>query len=93
MAWLIFEIVVWSLAFAGVVLLFLHQCRVQVCEWRFYRARGWDMSEDSGLDREDVPSAIRGYQTFAPKARFQVIRPLFLVILVVFMGVMAANWF
>jgi hypothetical protein len=92
MARLICEIVMWSLAFVGVILLFVHQCRVQMLEWRFYRNRHWDMSEDSGIDRVDVLSAMWDYKISAPKMRFVLIRPLFLIMLIGLMAVMVVNW-
>ena len=87
----ILEIVLWSLAFAAVVILFVHQCRVQIREHRFYRARDWDMRKDSGMDKVDLPRAALTYSV-PPALRFLVFRPLALVSLLLFMGAMLLNW-
>lgn len=91
---LILEIAVFSAAFLAVSLLAVHQIVVQIRECRFYRKNGGDFSVDSGMD--DVKLDKRIYINdlgLTNWQRFYVFRPLYIVLLIVFAGMMIFSLF
>ena len=82
-----FKILAFVVALTLVTMLALHQTIVFVREYRFYRRRRWDFTADSGLDRIDerisrYPLHLTNWQ------RLFVFRPLYLMNLYAFLGMM-----
>lgn len=82
---IVLDIVIFLVALTLVALLTLQQTIVFVREYRFYERRGWDFSVDSGLDRIDERISPYALQ-LTSRQRLLFFRPLYLAMLVTFMG-------
>jgi hypothetical protein len=90
----ILQILLVIAAFAAVTLLLLHQMATQVREYCFYRARGWDFSVDSGLDRLKLDQRILIFDLgLSSRQRLYLFRPFYIAGLILFIGLMISSLF
>jgi hypothetical protein len=81
----ILTILIQIAALVAVALLVANQTRTQVREYRFYRARNWDFSVESGLDRMKLDEGMLGYNLgLSNWQRFYLFRPYCIFFLSVF---------
>ncbi|ASV87839.1 putative tiorf67 protein (plasmid) [Ochrobactrum quorumnocens] len=91
---LLLEFLIFSAAFVAVILLAAHQIVAQIKEYRFYKRNGDDFSVDSGADNlkldERVYINALGLTNWQ---RFYLFRPFYIVLLIVFAGLMIFSLF
>lgn len=88
----ILKALLFAAALAAVALLALHQFVAQVKDYLFYKRNGWDFSVDSGADKID--QRIMPYDLGLTNwQRFYLFRPLYILMLIWFMGMMIAMGF
>lgn len=87
---LIVEIAIKAIVLLLLALLVRWQIRVQIAEWRFYKARNWDFSVDSGMDRieERITYLDLGLSN---RQRLYVFRPAYITLLIGFTGLLIAS--
>ncbi|MDX3809825.1 hypothetical protein ACXIUS_09485 [Bosea thiooxidans] len=89
---LILKTLLFIAALAAVALLALHQFAAQAKDYLFYKRNGWDFSIDSGADKID--QRIMPYDLGLTNGqRFYLFRPLYILMLIWFMGMMIAMGF
>ncbi|WP_371835710.1 hypothetical protein [Ochrobactrum sp. C6C9] len=85
---------IFSAAFVAVILLAAHQIVAQIKEYRFNKSNGGDFSVDSGADNlkldERVYINALGLTNWQ---RFYLFRPFYIVLLIVFAGMMIFSLF
>lgn len=91
---LILQVLIQISALVAVTMLIRSQVIIQMREYRFYKARDWDFSVESGLDRLRLDKGMLGYQLpFTPWQRFYLFRPLCIAHLTIFLGLLALFMF